>query len=251
MANAAGSFLKTLSDEQRKIVVLDYETPKRVDWHFIPKDQRKGLQIKEMNEAQRQAAHSLLKTALSQIGYDKATKIMSLENLLRELEKTKKSAPLRDPDRYFFTLFGQPSDTGRWGLSVEGHHLSLNFVVEKGRVISSTPTAFASNPATVHNETAGSQPKGTRLLAKEEQLAFELLQSLTPEQRSVAVIAETALKEVRAAGEPQPQRPTAPTVGTTDQLPCRESAGRRGRRPMGCHPLGGPGSSPLRLGGCG
>lgn len=204
MTNAAGAFLKGLSDEQRQAASLEYDTPKRLDWHFIPKDQRKGLQIKEMNETQRQAAHALLKTALSQIGYDKATKIMSLEILLRELEKTKTGTPLRNPERYYFTIFGQPSEAGRWGLSVEGHHLSLNFVVEKGRVISSTPTVFASNPATLKNETAGSPPKGTRLLAKEEQLAFDLLHALNAEQRSAAVIAKTAPKEVRAAGEPQP-----------------------------------------------
>jgi hypothetical protein len=204
MTSAAGNFLKVLTEEQRKIVVLDYDTPKRVDWHFIPKPERKGLQIKDMNESQRQAAHALLKASLSEIGYDKATRIMSLENLLRELEKTKKSSNIRDPERYYFTVFGQPSESGRWGLSVEGHHLSLNFVVEKGKVISSTPSAFASNPATVHNETPGSQPKGTRLLAKEEVLAFELLQSLTPEQRRVAIIAEKALSEIRAAGQPQP-----------------------------------------------
>lgn len=204
MTGAASSFLKVLSDEQRKVAVLDYDTPKRVEWHFIPKDQREGLQIKDMNEAQRKAAHTLLKAALSEIGYDKATRIMSLENLLRELEKTKKGTPLRDPERYYFTLFGEPSETARWGLSVEGHHLSLNFVVEKGKVISSTPTALAANPATVHNEASGSQPKGTRLLAKEETLAFELLKSLKDDQRKSAVIAETALKEVRSAGEAQP-----------------------------------------------
>ena len=211
MTGAAGSFLKTLSDEQRKTAVLDYDTPKRVDWHFIPKDQRKGLQVKDMTDEQREAAHALLKAALSQIGYDKATKIMTLENLLRELEKSKKGSPLRDPHRYYFAIFGQPSETGRWGLSVEGHHLSLNFVVEKGQVISSTPAAFGANPAIVQNEAPGSQPKGTRLLAKEEQLAFELLQSLTAEQRRTAVIAETALKEIRAAGEAQP--PQDPPTG--------------------------------------
>ena len=136
---------------------------------------------------------------------------MSLENLLRELEKTKTGTPLRDPERYYFTVFGQPSESSRWGLSVEGHHLSLNFVVEKGQVISSTPTVFASNPATVKNEAPGSVPNGTRLLAKEEQLAFDLLQSLTADQRRVAIIAETAPKEVRAAGEPQP--PQDPAAG--------------------------------------
>src|SRR4030095_15431393 len=90
MTQAANEWLTKLSDDQRKIAQLDYETPTRVDWHFIPKDQRKGLQVKEMNEAQRKAAHALLKAALSEIGYDKSVKIMSLELILKELEKSKK-----------------------------------------------------------------------------------------------------------------------------------------------------------------
>lgn len=208
MTEAANKFLNTLSDEQRKTALLEYDTPQRVDWHFIPKDQRKGLQIKEMSEAQRKAAHELLSAGLSQIGYDKAVKIMALEIVLRELQK---SGPLRDPERYFVTVFGQPTENGRWGLSVEGHHLSLNFVVEKGRVISSTPTVFAANPAIVMNEVPGGQPKGTRVLAKEEQLAFDLLQSLSVEQRKSAVIDKTAPREIRAAGEPQP--PQTPAEG--------------------------------------
>jgi hypothetical protein len=99
------------------------------------------------------------------------------------------------------------------GLSVEGHHLSLNFVVEKGKVISSTPTVFAANPATVMADYPGTHAikKGTRVLAKEETLALELVQSLTPEQRKTAIIAEKAPSEVRAAGEPQP--PTDAAAG--------------------------------------
>ena len=224
MTGAANGFLGALTDEQRQTAVLDYNSPKRVDWHFIPKDQRKGLQVREMTEPQRKAAHALLKSALSQIGYDKATKIMALEVLLKELEKKKTGTPLRDSERYYFTVFGQPSDASRWGLSIEGHHLSLNFVVEGGRVISSTPTALATNPATVQNELPGGPAKGTRLLAKEEELAFKLLRSLTDEQRKSAVIAETALKEIRAAGEAQPPQsppdglPAARLTGDQKQL---------------------------------
>ena len=131
---------------------------------------------------------------------------MALEIILRDLQKT---GPLRDPERYYFTIFGNPSGKERWGLSVEGHHLSLNFVVENGKVISSTPTVFATNPATVMNEVPGGQPKGTRVLAKEEQFAFDLLTSLKPDQRKVAVIAEKAPTEIRAAGVPQPPQDPA------------------------------------------
>jgi hypothetical protein len=111
---------------------------------------------------------------------------------------------LRDPERYFFTIYGQPSADGRWGLSVEGHHLSLNYVVDKGNVVSSSPAAFCTNPAVVMSDVVPNIPKGTRVLAKEETLAFELLDSLTADQRKTAVIASEAPKEIRAAGEPQP-----------------------------------------------
>jgi hypothetical protein len=141
---------------------------------------------------------------------------MELEIILRELEKARKG-PLRDPERYFFTVFGKPEGSGRWGLSVEGHHLSLNFVVENGHVVSSTPTVFAANPATVMSEVPGGQPKGTRLLAKEETRAFELLASLNAEQLKTAVIDATAPREVRAAGEPQPPQ-TAPAGIPASQL---------------------------------
>jgi hypothetical protein len=86
MTQAAGAFLGQLTADQRKIAQLEYDVPTRVDWHFIPKDQRKGLQIKEMNDAQRTAARNLLRAALSEIGNEKARKIMELEIILRELE---------------------------------------------------------------------------------------------------------------------------------------------------------------------
>ncbi|HTN75183.1 MAG TPA: DUF3500 domain-containing protein [Pirellulaceae bacterium] len=211
MTVSAEKFLATLGDEERKVAQLEYDSPKRVGWHFIPLAERKGLQIKHMNESQREAAHTLLKASLSQIGYTKATKIMSLELLLKELEKAKTGTPLRDSERYYFTVFGQPSTTGKWGLSVEGHHMSLNFVVEKNRVIASTPAVFCTNPATVKNELPGVIEKGTRVLALEEDAAFELLKSLTAEQKKVAIIDTTCPKEVRAAGEAQP--PQGKAVG--------------------------------------
>ena len=39
---------------------------------------------------------------------------------------------VRDPERYFFSVFGTPSPRGAWGWRVEGHHVSLNFTVVNG-----------------------------------------------------------------------------------------------------------------------
>ena len=58
------------------------------------------------------------------------------------LEKGKTGTPLRDPERYYFTVFGKPSGDGKWALSIEGHHLSLNFVIERGKIVASTPAFF-------------------------------------------------------------------------------------------------------------
>lgn len=211
MISTAEKFLETLTPEQKAKVVMTYAAPERLDWHFIPKASRKGMQIKEMNDAQRKAAHTLLQSALSEVGYAKATKIMSLEKVLRELEKSKVGGNIRDPERYYFTLFGTPNETSRWGLSVEGHHTSMNFVVDKGKVISSTPIMFGTNPAVMKNDEIEGIAKGTRVLAAEEELAFELLHKLSADQRKEAVIAEKALDEVRNAGKPQP--PTEAAVG--------------------------------------
>jgi hypothetical protein len=200
---AARAFLDTLSAEQKATVVLPADSPLRFDWHFIPKDQRKGLQIKHMDAAQRKAALGLLRSALSQTGYDKATKIMSLEGILRELQKGQSSGPIRDPERYYYTIFGEPGETGRWALSIEGHHLSLNFAVDQGNVIASTPTFFAANPTVVREGMPGGVPVGTRVLADEELLAFQLLESLSPEQRKTAILADKAPSDIRAAGQLQ------------------------------------------------
>lgn len=213
---AATKFTSTLNDEQKKVVLLPYDSPKRLDWHFIPKAQRKGLQIKEMNPEQRKAAHDLLQSVLSQLGYEKATAIMQLETMLNALEKGK-GPNIRDPERYYFSLFGTPGEKGRWGLSIEGHHLSLNFVFSGGKVEACTPTVFCTNPAIVMSDVEGSPvKKGTRVIKDEEELGFKLVQALNADQLKKTMIAEKAPADVRAAGEAQPPKTTAEGIAASE-----------------------------------
>lgn len=208
MTTAAQKFVASLDAKQREITLLTYDTPKRLQWHFIPMSYRKGLQVKDMTEEQRNLAHALLKSSLSELGYDKATRIMQFETLLNHLEKGK-GPNIRDPHRYYFTLFGEPKSDSRWGLSIEGHHLSFNFVVDSGKIVSSTPQFMATNPAEVKDDYHPTVKKGTRILAKEEELAFTLVNSLNADQAKVAIIDATAPKEIRGAGEPQPSTDAA------------------------------------------
>jgi hypothetical protein len=193
LSDSANAFLASLTPEQQQKARFTFADDERLNWHFIPKE-RKGLPLREMTPTQKHLAHALLSTALSQRGYQKAVTIMSLEDILRILEKD--SGERRNPEKYYFSVFGEPSDKSVWGLRVEGHHLSLNFTVVNGKVVGS-PNFYGTNPAEVRE----GPRKGLRVLHAEEDKARELLTALTPEQKSVAVVSKEAYKDILTMAE--------------------------------------------------
>jgi hypothetical protein len=188
MAETAKAFLASLDPEQRARATFQFQDEERFDWHYIPKE-RKGLPLKDMNSAQKHLAHALLSAGLSQRGYIKAVSIMSLDEILRILENG--TGAVRDPERYFFSIFGEPSETGIWGYRVEGHHVSQNFTIVNGKVLVA-PSFFGANPAEVRE----GPRKGLRVLGREEDLGRAFIQSLTPEQKKTAIVSADAPGEI-------------------------------------------------------
>lgn len=182
MSDAANKFLASLNVEQKAKAHFDFDSEKRTEWFFVPRNERKGLPLKEMNEQQRKLAMDFLRTGLSAAGYQKATTIISLENVLRELEGPKRTWP-RDPELYHVGIYGTPGARDRWGWSFEGHHMSLNFTVVKGELIANAPAFMGSNPAEVRQ----GERKGLRVLAGEEDKGRALVQSLDDKQKAVAI----------------------------------------------------------------
>ena len=195
MAAAAEKLLTSLDGPQKAKATFPLTEDERLNWHYIPK-LRKGLPMKEMTGAQRQLGEALLASGLSPQGLRKATNIMSLELILRDLE-SKAPNMVRDPELYYFSIFGNPGPKETWGWRVEGHHLSVNFTIVEGRAVSATPSFMGTNPAEVKD---GPQ-KGLRVLVGEEDLGRALVKSLTEEQRKMAVIPTTAPKEIMTAAE--------------------------------------------------
>ncbi|QDV27034.1 DUF3500 domain-containing protein [Aureliella helgolandensis] len=199
----AKRFLTTLNAEQTEKAVLDFDSEKRVGWHFIPMKSRKGLPLTEMEEAQKTAAMKLLRAAISKLGYEKATAIMHLEALLRQIEG-EGGANERNPEKYYFTIFGKPAAKQHWGLSFEGHHLSLNFTMQGNRIVDSTPFFYATNPAQLKEDYGTDFPKGLQVLKAEEQVALALVRSLSETQMTQATLPGELPSEIRAAGAAQP-----------------------------------------------
>ena len=204
MGVAADRLIESLTEAQVAKASYPYDSAERLNWHFIPRA-RKGLPIKELSPEQRALAFALIQSGLSGSGFLKATTIMSLEQILRELEKG--SGPVRDPELYYLTIFGKPEDHGKWGWRVEGHHLSLNFTLEDGKITAATPAFFGANPGQVRQ----GPRQGVQTLADRDERALRLVQALDDDQRKKAVFAEKAPADIRAAHTPQP--PTDPAVG--------------------------------------
>lgn len=188
MLNAATAWLAALTPAQRAQATFALTDAERENWNFIP-TARAGLPLKQMTAAQQELARALLRTGLSHQGAAKAEAVMSLENVLKELDRT---GPTRDPLLYYVTVFGEPSATASWGWRFEGHHLSFNFTVVDGAHVFFTPSFIGSNPADVRS---GPQ-KGLRVLGTEEDLGRAFVRSLDAAQQAIAIISPTAPREI-------------------------------------------------------
>jgi hypothetical protein len=202
MIKATTALLDSLTPEQRQKMSFPIDAAERTRWNFIPTNMfpRQGVPLKEMTEPQRNLANDLLRTALSQRGFAVATSIMNdLEAILRDTEAAARAAKgqttggqVRDPQLYFFSVFGTPAAKGTWGWRVEGHHISLHFTVANGATVVSAPTFFGSNPAEVRE----GPKKGYRALDKEQDAGRALVMALDETQRKTAIFAATAPNDI-------------------------------------------------------
>ena len=194
MAKAASAFLQTLSEKQKAKIQFAFDEGERYNWNYVPRS-RKGLTLNEMTGQQIKAAYALLRTALSDSGFNKTHSIIQLENVLRDVESRPANDTHRDPGNYSFSLFGNPATDAIWGWRLEGHHIAFNFSSKDNRLVSGTPGFLGSNPAVI---LSGSE-KGKYILKDEADLGFALLHSLNKEQTEKAVISNEAPGEILTA----------------------------------------------------
>ena len=188
LSHAVESFLGTLNDELRAKATFEFEDDERFNWHFIPKSDRKGVAIEDLNEAQKIGLMNILSTAMSDDGYKKVTEIMQLEIVLQIIEGHPKVNRYRNPEMYYLSVFGDPSGSKPWGWRFEGHHLSLNFTSLTGELTSVSPSFMGTNPAIVRE----TEYKGKEVLKLEQDLGRAFIKSFSPEQLTKAMIQEKA-----------------------------------------------------------
>jgi hypothetical protein len=211
MVQAAVAFVASLEPQQRAKALFEFDDAERLNWHFVPRS-RRGLPLKEMSPAQQALARGILQAGLSRRGYLTASTIIELEQVLREMGG---NPVIRDPERYYFSIFGTPSHRAPWGVRAEGHHLSLNFTLVDGSLvdgslvdgslIATAPAFFAADPAEVRSGARA----GLRALADEQDVGRELILSLDENQRAKAIIANATPRDIvtRNAAKVEPLAP--------------------------------------------
>lgn len=184
------AFLASLHTGQKSIATFPFSDTTRYEWHYLPASQikRYGLCLKELDTVQHISFYTMLKQFLSDRGYERSRQIMDYENLLKELEPRN---PGRIPENYFVAFYGNPTDR-IWGWRLTGHHLTLNFTFVNGE-LAFAPFFFGVYPASLKE----GPNAGQRLIKEEEDLGFELVNSMTPAQRSKAVFQSVTFNDIQ------------------------------------------------------
>lgn len=186
MVEAADALLAALDADQRAAATWPFDDDERRRWYYTPTDHG-GVPLADLDTAQHRLVWRLVASGLSEPGYNTAAVIVGQENVLDRVEGFAVDFGRnrgRDPMLYWIAVFGSPSLDGTWGWRFGGHHVSLNFVVAGGRVISMTPSFFGADPASA--PLLG--PHLHRPLAAVEDLGRELVRSLDDAQSNVAIL---------------------------------------------------------------
>lgn len=191
-------FMNTLSPDQLQEATYPMDDTLRTKWTNLPVGlaPRPGIRYGDLSDESRIKFHHVLITLFSSQGYLKTTSIMHLDDILNELYTTEYEEKnineelyqeLMDLNwgygNYYISIWGMPEPIGDWGLKFGGHHISINLTVA-GNDFSLTPLFLGTDPSEVHS----SKYAGLRVLSKEEDYGFRLINSLSDEQKSIATL---------------------------------------------------------------
>ena len=197
----ARNLLRILPDSTRPAATFAFDSTERSNWFYVPID-RRGVTLARMKPEARALVDTLLLTGLSPSGFATAKSIIRHEAILGAIEAANPPAGnrfVRDSNKYYLSVFGEPDAASVWGWRVEGHHLSVNYTGIGRSVQVVSPLFMGANPARV----LSGPYAGLRILAAEEDLARELVTMLDEKRRKVAVFSDTAFVEVETRNDPK------------------------------------------------
>jgi hypothetical protein len=139
MQATAERLYASLTPEQRELAVRKYDDPARTQEMF-PGGKRVGVQIKDLDEKQKEMALSLLTAFTSDYGRQKADAIAAQEGNGGLLQ-------------YYVAFFGTPGEGQTYAWRIAEHHLTIvNVEVHDGALTEFGPILLGANPPTLWDD---------------------------------------------------------------------------------------------------
>ena len=192
-AKAANTFLALLNAEQKAHTLFPLDSKERQNWtNLAPKEIEQGARLGDLNEAQLNAALTLLATTLSEQGFHQVWSIPLADD---QLNTKGRKRPGFGAEDYRLVLFGTPDAEKPWALQFDGHHLAINLTI-KGEQMSLSPSFLGTQP---HSFKVGETE--VRPLQPLADLAHTLILSLPDELQKHAIISPKRGRIHTAAGK--------------------------------------------------
>ena len=206
IVESANRFLATLSADELAKTQYAFTDSLRYKWTNLPVGMvpRPGIQYGSLSDKSRLAFHRVLSAMLSSQGYLKTTSIMQLDDILNTLyqqafdkgEIDQKTLTMMQNlkwshGNYYISIWGKPELSQPWGLNFGGHHLALSLTSD-GKNTSMSPYFVGTDPS----EVKSGKYAGLRVLSKEEDYGFMLINALTDRQKAVAVLKQGVPKDI-------------------------------------------------------
>lgn len=206
LVESTNVFLKTLNIDESKKTVYNFNDSLRFKWTNLPIGlvPRPGIAYGSLSDQSRMAFHRVLSAMLSSQGYLKTTSIMQLDDILNTLYQTmfdekkidqKMLTQMQnlkwDHGNYYISVWGKPDTKNPWGLNFGGHHMALSLTSD-GKNTSMSPYFIGTDPS----EVKFGKYAGLRVLSKEEDYGFLLINSFTDTQKTAAILKENVPKDI-------------------------------------------------------
>ena len=190
-------FLDELDAAGRQAAQTGFAAADRTTWTYLP-GPRPGVNVGDLLPAARALLDELLDATLSAMGADRTRRVMSLDDVLREVERSRGKAgwQRRGSAQYWVRVLGDPEDeVFAWHLG--GHHVGVHATVV-GHDLAVTPCFLGANPAVVRS----GPHAGLQVLREEESLARSLLGGLDGDQLAAAVVSPHAPDDIATRHDP-------------------------------------------------
>jgi Protein of unknown function (DUF3500) len=209
---ATDGFLATLDSDTKAKVTYDFtDNQARQTWSNFPTAMvaREGVALSDLDDDAKTAAMALVKTMLSDEGYQQVKAVQASDDWLAENSASGKEDFGSDKD-YYIAVYGTPSTSDSFMVQFGGHHLARNYTYQ-GTTASITPDFTGTEPKSFTVGNTDVEP-----MKEKAGTLFDVFDSLSDDESAQAKLSGTINDILMGPGVDSGKFPTTEGVKVGD-----------------------------------